>query len=305
MSATPLPRPLSKLAGIGPARATVPHNSRLPDDPGDPGTGGTKRRRRGASPRGDQERLAAWISDLTTLHGLTERLGHTTALGDALHETLRAGASLLGARRGLLTLRPAEGIGSHRVTGLGLSPSDLGHLETGPPFAVTPAGTGPDGTPLEAVHPDIAADTGLGPRRREVAALLGCAASYALPLATERDAPPLGTAAWLFDEPGAPEPRQRRLLSLYLRYAAQHIANRLELAGARSALRAVHDALLPGAPAPLPGVALAARRPGHGGGFYDTLALPDGSLTLAIGAAVSPGPGAPAAASARGCGRTP
>src|SRR5215217_6477548 len=33
-----------------------------------------------------QDRLAGWVSDLTTLHELTERLARTASLGDALHE---------------------------------------------------------------------------------------------------------------------------------------------------------------------------------------------------------------------------
>lgn len=266
------------------------------------------------------DHLASWLSGLTTVHGLAERLSGTTTLGDALSETLRAGAGLLGARRGLLTLLPADGLGPHRVIGHGLGHADLGHLQTVPPGpseadgapAGEPAGEPPSRTPPfgtaagpdEAAYPDLAHDSDLTPRHREVAARLGFAASYAVPLAAgppPPGGPPagrLGAAAWLFDEPGAPEQRQRHLLALYLRHAAQHIAHRLELARARSAMRAVHDGLLSAAlPAP-PGVALAVRRrsgPRGGGGFYDALALPDGSLTLAIGTATGTGPAALAA----------
>ncbi|MEV3966406.1 hypothetical protein AB0M34_37035, partial [Nocardia sp. NPDC050193] len=44
------------------------------------------------------DRLAGWVSDLTTLHELTERLARTDTLADALQELLRAGAALVGAR---------------------------------------------------------------------------------------------------------------------------------------------------------------------------------------------------------------
>ncbi|MEU1817369.1 PP2C family protein-serine/threonine phosphatase [Streptomyces roseifaciens] len=87
-----------------------------------------------------QDRLAGWISDLTTLQELTERLTRTTTLDAALHEALRAGATLVGARRGLVTLHPATGPGrDHPVTvGFGLDHADLGHIET-----IPQAGTGP------------------------------------------------------------------------------------------------------------------------------------------------------------------
>src|SRR5690606_21805224 len=49
-----------------------------------------------------QDRLAGWVSDLTTLHELTERLVRTDTLDSALREVLRAGAALVGARRGLV-----------------------------------------------------------------------------------------------------------------------------------------------------------------------------------------------------------
>ncbi|MEH6377451.1 PP2C family protein-serine/threonine phosphatase [Streptomyces sp. KLMMK] len=87
-----------------------------------------------------QDRLAGWISDLTTLQELTERLTRTTTLDAALHEALRAGATLVGARRGLVTLHPATGPGrDHPVTvGFGLDHADLGHIET-----IPQAGAGP------------------------------------------------------------------------------------------------------------------------------------------------------------------
>ncbi|MEU9386310.1 phosphatase, partial [Streptomyces sp. NPDC048279] len=75
-----------------------------------------------------QDRLAGWVSDLTTLHELTERLARTDGLESALQELLRAGAGLVGARRGLVALEPAAGLGRHTTLGLGLGRADLGHL---------------------------------------------------------------------------------------------------------------------------------------------------------------------------------
>ncbi|MFE4536721.1 PP2C family protein-serine/threonine phosphatase [Streptomyces scopuliridis] len=157
-----------------------------------------------------QDRLAGWVSDLTTLHELTECLARTRSLDGALHELLRAGAALVGARRGLVLFEPADGLGPVTTLGLGLSHADLGHLETVPRHATSygrllggpdgPDGpNGPDG-PAEAVAvPDLLAETDGGtagagtgagegtatetdPRQREVAARLGLGASYAVPL---------------------------------------------------------------------------------------------------------------------------
>ncbi|WP_058045395.1 PP2C family protein-serine/threonine phosphatase [Streptomyces roseifaciens] len=98
-----------------------------------------------------QDRLAGWISDLTTLQELTERLTRTTTLDAALHEALRAGATLVGARRGLVTLHPATGPGrDHPVTvGFGLDHADLGHIET-----IPQAGAGPEASGASAASGD-------------------------------------------------------------------------------------------------------------------------------------------------------
>jgi hypothetical protein len=89
-----------------------------------------------------QDRLACWISDLTTLHELTERITQTNTLDDALRELLRAGGTLLGARRGLVLLEPADGLGPDTSVGLGLGRADLGTIETVPAERGTRAGTG-------------------------------------------------------------------------------------------------------------------------------------------------------------------
>ncbi|MFF3305170.1 PP2C family protein-serine/threonine phosphatase [Streptomyces sp. NPDC002908] len=246
-----------------------------------------------------QDRLAGWVSDLTTLHELTERLAATSTLDSALSELLNAGAALVGAGRGLLVLEPADGGGPCRTIGLGLSHADLGHIET-VPRGTTPYGRFLDGhagadTPLAS--PDILGDTGLDPRCREVAARLGYAASYSLPLATGT-AGRLGAAVWLYDEPAEPLERQCHLVGVYGRYAAEHLARLLELERARADAAVIAEELFPRRLPRIPGVRLAARHraaPGGGGDWYDALPLPDDALGLAVGSVGGSGPTALAA----------
>ncbi|GGS38245.1 PP2C family protein-serine/threonine phosphatase [Streptomyces griseoviridis] len=247
-----------------------------------------------------QGRLAGWVSDLTTLHELTERLARTGTLGDALREVLRAGAALLGARRGLAVLEPADGLGPDTSVGLGLNRADLGHLETVPRAALAygrileglPAGEG------GIAEPDLLAGEGLDPRHREVAARLGYAASYALPLRGETTGR-LGAAVWLYDEPAEPRERQRHLAGLYVRRAAEHLDRLRELERTRACMAAVAEELLPARLPRTPGVRLAVRHrtgPRGGGDFYDALPLPDSALGLAVGSVTGGGPGALATA---------
>ncbi|GAA2777320.1 PP2C family protein-serine/threonine phosphatase [Streptomyces rameus] len=241
-----------------------------------------------------QDRLAGWVSDLTTLHELTERLSRTSALDPALHELLRAAAALVGARRGLVVLEPADGLGPHTTLGLGLGRADLGHMETVPRGAL-PYDTG-SGT-AEVVHSDLFAEDGLDPRHREVAARLGYAASYALPLATE-SAGRLGAAVWLFDEPAEPDERQRHLAGLYTRHATEHLARLLEVERTRACIATITEELLPSRLPRVAGVQLAARhRAGArgGGDWYDALPLPDAALGLSVGSVTGSGPSAVAA----------
>uniref|UniRef100_A0AAU3HAH9 Serine/threonine-protein phosphatase n=1 Tax=Streptomyces sp. NBC_01401 TaxID=2903854 RepID=A0AAU3HAH9_9ACTN len=246
-----------------------------------------------------QDRLAGWVSDLTTLHELTERLAGTNTLESALHELLGAGAALVGAGRGLLVLEPADGAGPSRTIGLGLAHADLGHIETLPRSA-TAYGRFLDGLPDTdgpLASPDILGDTGLDPRCREVAARLGYAASYVLPLATET-AGRLAAAVWLYDEPAEPLERQCHLVGVYARYAAEHLARLLELERARADAAVVAEELLPSRLPRIPGVRLAARRragPGGGGDWYDALPLPDNTLGLTVGSVGGSGPAALAA----------
>ncbi|MFD5582244.1 MULTISPECIES: PP2C family protein-serine/threonine phosphatase [unclassified Streptomyces] len=246
-----------------------------------------------------QDRLAGWVSDLTTLHELTERLAATGTLDDALRELLRAGAALVGARRGLVALEPADKHGPDTTIGLGLGRADLGHIETVPRSA-TSLGRILDGLPggeREIAEPDLFAEDGLDPRHREVAARLGYAASYALPLSTEA-AGLLGAAVWLYDEPAEPGERMRHLIGLYARYAAEHLARLLELERTRACMATISEELLPSRLPRVAGVQLAARHrtgPRGGGDWYDALPLPDAALGLAVGAVTGSGPSAVAA----------
>ncbi|MFE5602694.1 PP2C family protein-serine/threonine phosphatase [Streptomyces coelicoflavus] len=246
-----------------------------------------------------QDRLAGWVSDLTTLHELTERLVRTGTLADGLQELLRAGAALVGARRGLVVLEPADGLGPDTTVGLGLARADLGHIETVPRSALS-YGRILDGLPVDedgVAEPDLLAEKTLDPRHREVAARLGYAASYALPLSAEGTAR-LGAAVWLYDEPAEPAERQRHLAGLYVRYAAQHLTRLLEVERTRSAMATMAEELLPSRLPRVPGVQLAVRHrtgPRGGGDWYDALPLPDAALGLAVGSVTGSGPSAVAA----------
>ncbi|MFI6106852.1 PP2C family protein-serine/threonine phosphatase [Streptomyces sp. NPDC051310] len=319
MSAPHLP----KVAGIDPTVPAPAHTAPpLTDLPAPPVAPGAL----------IQDRLAGWVSDLTTLHELTERLGRTHSLDDALRELLRAGAALVGARRGMVVLEPADGLGPATTVGLGLDHADLGTIETvprsatsygrileglpeaaprpasadAPAEAAPSAGRPPDparaappatGVPDPVAVPDLFADEHLDPRHREVAARLGFAASYAVPLATGQ-AGTLGAAVWLYDEPAEPAERARHLVGLYGQYASEHLARQVELERSRATMATIAEELLPRRLPRVPGVQLAARHrttPRGGGDWYDALPLPEGALGLAVGSVSGSGPSALAA----------
>ncbi|MFI9239119.1 PP2C family protein-serine/threonine phosphatase [Streptomyces sp. NPDC053079] len=317
---------LPKVAGISPPVPAPAHTSApavpAPPSPAAPAAPSDPPGPSAPSPGAlVQDRLAGWVSDLTTLQELTERLARTARLDDALREVLRAGASLVGAGRGLVTLRPADGPdggpGQPVTVGLGLGPADLGHIETIPhegdaaahsPYVRLLDDLPPAGDRSGTAHPDIPGEHGLDPRHREVAARLGYAASYAVPLespacpATDHGDPPaagrIGAAVWLYDEPAEPTERQRDLAGLYCGYATEHLARLLELTHARETLATLREELLPSRLPRVPGVRLAVRHrvgPQGGGDWYDALALPEGALGLAIGGITGSGPGALAA----------
>ncbi|MCX5558946.1 PP2C family protein-serine/threonine phosphatase [Streptomyces sp. NBC_00038] len=249
-----------------------------------------------------QDRLAGLVSDLTTLHELTERLARTATLSDALEELLRAGAALVGARRGLVVMEPGDGLGPDTTIGLGLARADLGHIETVPRSSMAygkllDTAAGLPGGEAEITQPDLFSEEGLDPRHREVAAQLGYAASYALPLSTDA-AGRLGAAVWLYDEPAEPVERQRHLIGRYARHATEHLARLLELERTRACIATVSEELLPSRLPRVSGVQLAARHrtgPRGGGDWYDALPLPDAALGLAVGSVTGSGPSAVAA----------
>ncbi|WP_445402724.1 PP2C family protein-serine/threonine phosphatase [Streptomyces sp. LE64] len=300
-SAVPAPTHTAAPLGLGPL--TAPPHTGTPADPTGPASvaDGAHPGAAGAVPPAGaalQDRLAGWVFDLSTLHELTERLTRTATVTEALHEVLAAGAALVGARRGLVVLEPSDGLGPDTTVGWGLARADLGHIETVPrgstSYGLILDSTGGD---REISRPDLLADDGLDPRHREVAARLGYAASYALPL-TARTMGRLGAAVWLYDEPAQPVERQRHLAGLYVRQAGEHLARLLELERARSAAATLVGELLPQRLARVPGVDLAVRHhsgPRGGGDWFDALPLPDGALGLAVGAVSGSGPGAVAA----------
>jgi hypothetical protein len=250
-----------------------------------------------------QDHLACWISDLTTLHELTERLAGTATLEAVLEELLRAGAALVGARRGLAVLEPADGLGPRSSIGYGLLRSDLGTIETVPRDAAF-YGHLLDGPATEAlsgqgevINSDLAHEPQLDPRQREVAAHLGFQASYGLRLWSEPDGR-LGAVVWLYDEPCQPTQRQRHLAGLYVRFAAEQLARRIELGRARETVAVLHEELLPSRLPRVPGVRMAVRHrtgPRGGGDWYDALPLPEAALGLAVGGVTGSGPSAVAA----------
>lgn len=236
--------------------------------------------------------MASWISDLTTLHELTEQLACTATLDDALRESLRAGASLVGARRGMLVLdplspqEPGDSGSSGRTVGLGLDHSDLGAIATVPHAAA--ARRGQD----EVVHTDLRRGADVGRRHREVAEQLGLRASYSVRLVTHT-ADELGSAVWFYDEPAEPTARHRHLVGLYCRYAAEHTARLTELARARSTVDTLRDGLLAARLPRVPGVRMAVRHrcgPRGGSDWYDVLPLPEGGVGLAVGGVTGSGP---------------
>ncbi|MCK7623278.1 serine/threonine-protein phosphatase [Streptomyces sp. RS10V-4] len=292
-------------ASAGPAAGTPPDGPSTTGAPQDPAADLSPVDRLAAV----QDRLAGWISDLSTLHDLTEQLARTRTVENALRELLRAGAFLVGARRGLVVLSPQDGLGPETTVGLGLGHAEIGHLETVPRRALSYArildglpepGAGDDAAAearTEIAEPDIPGEKDLDPRLREVAAGLGYAASYAVPLAAG-PVGRIGAAVWLYDEPAEPGDRRRHLVGLYRAHAAEHLAGLLELHRSRQTARTLREELLPSRLPRIPGVRLAVRHatgPRGGGDWYDALPLPDGALGLAVGSVTGSGPSAVAA----------
>jgi hypothetical protein len=303
------PSRVPKVAGIDTTITGVAHNQ-LPDQPDQPGWGPATAACEGFADAvrpvdqlaAVQDRMATWISDLTTLHELTERLAGTVTLDAALEELVRAGALLVGARRGLAVLDPSDGLGPRSSIGYGLLRADLGTIETIPGGAASYGRLlGPaydsSGGPAEMLHSDLTAEPGVEPRHREVADQLGFGASYGLRLATEHHGR-LGAVVWFYDEPAVPAGGRRHLAGLYVRYAAQHIARQLELTRARRTIGVLREELLPSRLPRVPGVRMAVRHhtsPFGGGDWFDALPLPEAGLGLTVGGVTGSGPSAVAA----------
>ncbi|MEU3601044.1 PP2C family protein-serine/threonine phosphatase [Streptomyces sp. NPDC006798] len=125
------------------------------------------------APAAEAERPAARLAaDLAALHELTRRLAATDSFDSAVDEVLRAGASLVGARRGLAVIeppaRPAASFPASLTRGYGLSHAELGQIET-VPRALTAYGrildrsTVPAAPPEETRPPVPSAATGSRP----------------------------------------------------------------------------------------------------------------------------------------------
>ncbi|WP_424212735.1 PP2C family protein-serine/threonine phosphatase [Streptomyces sp. BI20] len=316
MSAPHLP----KVAGIDPPTLGSPHTA----TPSIPAAGAGRASAPGTPPQDPadlppaagsviQDRLAGMVSDLTTLHELTERLTRAVTLEAAAREFLRAGAALVGAHRGLLVLEPSDGLGPGATHGLGLARAELGHIETVPRSA-TPHGRILDGLPEPGgaeLLPEPLGDAGTpttgepterpaagpDPRWREVAARIGFGAGYTLPL-TAQATGRLGAVVWLYEDAVEPSARQRDLVGLYARHGSEHLARMLDVERSRSRLATVAEELLPSRLPRVPDVRLAARHhtgPRGGGDWYDALPLPEGALGLAVGSVTGSGPDAVAA----------
>ncbi|MGF1429944.1 PP2C family protein-serine/threonine phosphatase [Kitasatospora sp. LaBMicrA B282] len=272
-----------------------------------------------------EARLAA----LELLQRHTERLARARDLAATMTTLLGSGAELLGAHRALLVpvaghhaephppLDPGgadqsadaavhgpagsgwqDHAGHGPMVGLALDHAAIGALETVPvdhgPFAGLLRTTG---RPHRLLNADLAADPAVDPRFREVAATLGLAACFALPLATAEDGP-LAAVVWFFPSAGQPTDLQQELAHRYVEFAAPLLAGRLAAERSRRATEALRRGLLPDHLPYLSGLRLAARwvpadlDRSAGSDWYDAIALPDGSLGLTVGSVSGDGPGA-------------
>lgn len=210
-----------------------------------------------------------------------------------------------GAVHGLVGAGWQDHAGHGPMVGLRLDHAAIGALETVPvehgPFAGLLRSTG---RPRQLLHADLATEPGLVPRFREVAAGLGLAACFALPLATEAEGP-LAAAVWFYPKPCQPTELQQELARRFTAFAAPLLAGRLAAERGRRATEALRRGLLPDHLPYLPGLRLAVRwlpaglDHSAGSDWYDAITLPDGSLGLTVGSVSGDGPGAgPASATA-------
>ncbi|MFB6892317.1 SpoIIE family protein phosphatase [Kitasatospora sp. NPDC056327] len=276
--------------------------------PGAPGASG------GADPAasatGVQDRLAAHLSDFTSLHEHTGRLARARGLAATLEAVLASGTALLGADRALL-VTALPGGGPSQPVGLGLDRASLGSLETVPTDQSLVARLlRTHDRPAELHSHDLADDPAIGARLRELAGQLGLGGCYGLPLATEEDGP-LAAALWFYDRPAEPAGRHRDLVRRYCGIAAPLLAKQLEAEKVRRTTEALRRGLLPDRLPRPAGLRLAARLVpagldrSCGSDWYDAIPLPDGTVGLTVGSVSGDGPGAgpgsaPGAAAAMG-----
>ncbi len=143
-------------------------------------------------------------------------------------------------------LEPRDGLGPDTTIGLGLARADLGHIETVPRSSMS-YGRILDGLPggeREIAQPDLFSEDGLDPRHREVAARLGTPPAMRSPC-PRGGRPARRRAVWFYGEPAEPVERQRHLVGLYVRYAAEHLARMVEIERTRVCTATIVDELLP------------------------------------------------------------
>ncbi|WP_329581690.1 serine/threonine-protein phosphatase [Kitasatospora sp. NBC_01250] len=211
----------------------------------------------------------------------------------------------VGAVHGLAGAGWQDHAGHGPMVGLRLDHAAIGALETVPVEHGPFAGLLRSGArPRQLLHADLAAEPGLVPRFREVAAGLGLAACFALPLATDAEGP-LAAAVWFYPEPRQPTDLQQELARRFTAFAAPLLAGRLAAERGQRATEALRRGLLPDHLPYLPGLRLAVRwlpaglEHSAGSDWYDAITLPDGSVGLTVGSVSGDGPGAgPASATA-------
>ncbi|MFE4976479.1 PP2C family protein-serine/threonine phosphatase [Kitasatospora sp. NPDC056651] len=257
-----------------------------------------------------QDRLAGRLSDITSLHEHTELLARTRGLAATLDAVLASGATMLGARRGMLVTRLPGG-GPGQPVGLALDRASLGALETVPAEQSLLARLLREQDRPDQLHShDLAEDPAIGPRLRELAVHLGLGGAFGLPLATDEDGP-LAAALWFYDGPAEPTECQRSLARHYCEIASPLLAKQLESDRIARTTEALRRGLLPDRLPHAAGLRLAARlvpaglEHSAGSDWYDAIPLPDGTLGLTVGSVSGDGPGAgpgsaPGAAAAMG-----
>ncbi|MBI3911821.1 MAG: SpoIIE family protein phosphatase, partial [Armatimonadetes bacterium] len=213
------------------------------------------------------------------------RLSTTLELRPVLEEVLAAVVAIQDTDMGTLSLADRNGDGLHTAASVGFSQA---HLDT---VQYVPRGVGACGTALAERRAVIVEDVETDPiftPYLHVARLAGYRAVYSLPLFT-RHGEVLGTITAHFRQPHRPSDRERRLVELYARQAADFIDNARLYRQRSEIARTLQQSLLPPQLPEIPGVELAASyRPAFegtdvGGDFYDLFEAGEGVWSLIIG----------------------